>query len=409
MKILVINQPTNNRGDEAAHKSLMRMLNKKYPKAIVEVLFFNEEDATVEEFRIKSENNIYTNIPSFRGAKTLLKYAMRYSVIPLLRLIYPAYKKVEKLYSDVDLVVCAPGGICMGDYQNWYHLLLLSIAKKKNKKLAYYSRSFGPFREENTSQKKFKKISYELLKQFDFFSLRDTVSYKLADTIGLKYVKSIDTAFLDSPEPEIPNEVAEKIGDDYMVYVPNQLAWHPIFESVKPGVIDDFYDKIMNKIIEKLPNTKIVMLPQLFNMKNGGDEKYFRDMFTKKSENVIIIDDTLSSDIQQKIISNAKLMIGARYHSVVFAINNDIPFVALSYEHKISGLLDNLSLTKQCIDLKFFNEGNIDENITKAIDLVETTINDYVISDEVFPSKTKETRAIAENCADELEKFVKTL
>lgn len=409
MKILIINQPTNNRGDEAAHKSLMRMLNSKFPKDSIEVLFFNEPKATINEFVVENKNNTYTNIPSFKGAKTLLKYAMKYSFIPILELFYPAYKKVESKYKDVDLVICAPGGICMGAYQNWYHILLLSIAKKFDKKLVYYSRSFGPFSEENYSQKKFKKISYDLLQKFDFFSLRDTVSFKLADSIGLNYVKSIDTAFLDTPSPLIPNIVKEMIGDNYIVYVPNQLSWHPMFQNVESGTIDDFYNKIINVVLEKLPETKVIMLPQLFNMKNGGDEKYFRDTFRDKNSNIVVIDDTLSSDIQQKIISNAKLMIGARYHSIVFAINNNTPFVALSYEHKISGLLDNLSLSEQCIDLTFLNNENIDEGIESSLSLIKNTIDDFIIGSNTFISNTNETREIAQNCANELESFVGNL
>ena len=43
-------------------------------------------------------------------------------------------------------------------------------------------------------------------------------------------------------------------------------------------------------------------------------------------------------------------MIGARYHSIVFALNQGVPCIAISYEHKVSGLLETLGKTEWCIE-----------------------------------------------------------
>lgn len=40
MKIAVVNQPLGNRGDEAAHKALIRSLIKRFPDAQIDVVFF---------------------------------------------------------------------------------------------------------------------------------------------------------------------------------------------------------------------------------------------------------------------------------------------------------------------------------------------------------------------------------
>ena len=45
----------------------------------------------------------------------------------------PIIKKIERLYADADYIVCAPGGIDMGGFQNWVHIALLSLAKKMQK------------------------------------------------------------------------------------------------------------------------------------------------------------------------------------------------------------------------------------------------------------------------------------
>ena len=39
MNILIINQPADNRGDEAAHRSFIRAIIKKYPFAKITIIF----------------------------------------------------------------------------------------------------------------------------------------------------------------------------------------------------------------------------------------------------------------------------------------------------------------------------------------------------------------------------------
>lgn len=105
------------------------------------------------------------------------------------------------------------------------------------------------------------------------------------------------------------------------------------------------------------------MLPQTFNYKTElmDDINLFKELSQKtSSENIIVISDQYSSDIQQTIISSAKFVVGARYHSVVFAINNNVPFVALSYEHKIAGLLNTLDKTDRMIDITGLSDVNFD-------------------------------------------------
>ena len=66
---------------------------------------------------------------------------------------------------------------------------------------------------------------------------------------------------------------------------------------------------------------------------------------------VVVAPDSLSSDIQQQLIREAQFLVKTRYHSVVFAINNEVPFAALSYENKISGLAASLGFFDRVVDI----------------------------------------------------------
>lgn len=355
MNLLIINQPLNNRGDESAHKALLRALKNEYPNCNISVLFIGGNQDSINQFNVKLPNIRYINLHKVKAFNRFAIWGLKYNS-RLLWEIHPTIKNIIKIYKDANYIICAPGGICMGGFQNWMHLFMLKLAKYLNKPLIYYGRSFGPFPTSTQDNRIFKRYSLEMLNYFSFLSIRDKKTEDLAQTLNLKYIPTVDTAFLDSPKVNIPNEIISQIGNnDYMIFVPNSLIWHYHYKNkVTLKTVIDFYKQIIKEINLQYPALNIVMLPQTFNNGTylGDDINLFRDIKNEFIDSrIIIIDDKYSSDIQQSIISNAKFLIGARYHSIVFAINNNIPFIALSYEHKIAGLLISLNKTEQLIDI----------------------------------------------------------
>lgn len=375
MKILIINQPLNNRGDESAHKALIRAILAKLPSVSICVLWIGENPDSIRQFAVTDKRVEYVNLKNIRGFNRIIAPSLRYFAFYFLNMFYPTFWHLISYYKKADWVICAPGGICMGGFQNWMHLYMLKMAKYLNKPLIYYGRSFGPFPTYTKANRMFKKISLEMLNYFSFLSIRDRKTEELADELNLKYISTVDTAFLDSPKVNLPAEIISQIGNkDYLVFVPNLLIWHYKYKNrlTKEAVIN-FYKHIIDKINLLSPSLNIVMLPQTFNYGTylGDDINLFRDIQKEtKNSNIIIIEDKYSSDIQQTIISRAKFLIGARYHSIVFAINNNIPFIALSYEHKISGLLMSLGKTDRIVDItNLSNNDNMQilENIEKCM------------------------------------------
>ena len=119
------------------------------------------------------------------------------------------------------------------------------------------------------------------------------------------------------------------------------------------------------------------MLPQLFCGREYAlnDVQLFRDLAKAKQDSrVIVVADCYSSDVQQTIIHGAKYVIGARYHSIVFALNQGVPCIALSYEHKISGLLETLGKTEWCVEFSktLDSEANQEKCIREISRLIPT-------------------------------------
>lgn len=124
MKFLIIEQPVNNRGDESAHRGFVNRLSESFPDATIQVLFFEKLPIEVDEMRVKRDNVEYINIPvrhkTFAPHRMITLFSMLN--MPLLVEQVPLIKKIKKIYKEADYIVCAPGGIDMGGFQNWVHI-----------------------------------------------------------------------------------------------------------------------------------------------------------------------------------------------------------------------------------------------------------------------------------------------
>lgn len=405
MKVLMISQPLYNRGDESAHKGLLRHLVRTYNDIEITVIWVGGNQDCINQFDVNKPNVKYVNLPKSKLYFRLGHFMARTESYWICR-FFPIFRNLLKYYKDSDIILCAPGGINLGGFQSWMHVFYLNLAKCLNKPLYYYGRSIGPFPEVTLDNKRFKKAAINILRYMSFISLRDNKSETEALNLGItNAIKTLDSAFLDSPKVNIPSEIQTIIGSNpYMVFVPNILIWHFAYRNrISLETVHRFYCKLIDCIKKCMPDCNIVMLPQTFNYKNKlrDDIHLFNDLASlKNDERIIVIPDRYSSDIQQTIIGGARCLIGARYHSVVFSINQAIPFIALSYEHKISGLLETLGKTDCMIDITSALDS--DQNIQQTLDKV-TSMLQIIKADE-------NARTLAKNIAQKsFDKFCNTI
>ena len=344
MKILIINQHSQNHGDEAAGRALVRkLLSAGYSDITVsyntqccdDAVFFIHE-AGVKQFK----KNFYP-----RGIGHVLRLSLKRPnfLTRFLVFLYGRIREDRRLIRNADVIINAPGGINMGAYCDNLYLWRLKTALELKKHVIMYSSSIGPF----DMEEYFVNISRDILRRVDFLSLRDAQSCRYAEEMGRKAVPSIDTAFLMRPAVELPPEL--QLPPSYVVVVPHQLyAWHPKFRNMDRKALDHFYKKLLEKFAGQ--GVHLVLLPQIFANPQVNDEKYFESL-AAEIPNCQVIPTRYNSDIQQKIIQGADFLIGARYHSTVFAVNNEVPFYSLSYEHKMVNMLETLGLKNCCMPI----------------------------------------------------------
>ena len=401
----MICQPLYNRGDESAHKGLLRKIMSSRSDIKVKVVWIGNNQDCIDQFNVHLPNVEYINLKGFKGFTKFSNLVAKRNCY-WLSYFSSTCRLLLKLYKESDAILCAPGGINLGGFQSWNHVYLLNLAKITNKPLYYYGRSIGPFPTATPDNLKFKSAATNILNYMTFISLRDKKSEMEAVNLGISNaVKTLDSAFLDSPKVEIPSVIREKLGNNtYMVFVPNILIWHYAYRNrIKLETVHHFYCKMIDYILKALPDCNIVMLPQTFNYGNElrDDIHLFNDIATlKKEPKIIVIPDTYSSDVQQTIISGAKCLIGARYHSVVFSINQAIPFIALSYEHKITGLLETLGKTDCMVDIT--KSLDSEDNMEKTLEDISKKLNTIKADTEARENAKK----IANDC---FEQFLRIL
>ncbi|WP_277072138.1 polysaccharide pyruvyl transferase family protein [Segatella oulorum] len=374
MNILIVNQPLRNRGDESAHRALIRSMLQAIPDAHICVLYYCEKADAVNQFVVKNERVKYVIEFNPYQHQLLAFDFLRKGLENSLFWLHPYVYKYLRHYRWADVVVCAPGGICMGGFMDSWHEEQLLIAMKLRKPIFYYGRSIGPFWDEPKEKKVFKQQAIRILNYASYVSLRDATSIKIAKDLGIdNVIETTDTAFLDYPQVEIPEEILREIDrKEYVVFVPNSLVWHYFYRGkATGGEVVTYWSKVASVIAKHYPNHKIVMLPQTSLQGKALDDKYLFQDIQKHCPglDIFVSDDIYSSDIQQQIIRGADVVFGARYHSIVFAINNNVPFVSFSYEHKMSGLLDEIGLQDEMIDItQLFTSEGVDKSILEQLD-----------------------------------------
>jgi len=404
LRFLIVNQHTSNHGDEAAGKALLRALDKENDIEQVDILYnaprkMFEDDKLTLKSALQITHYLPTVLSYLDKALIRTSFLLPLPLIRILLRISPL-KQEFKLIESADIVINAPGGVNIGPYKDWQYLWRLYISVKLDKPLAIYSISFGPI----PKNRLFKFVSLYVLRNSEFLSLRDKQSQTYAEEYNLKHIPSIDTAFLDNTfSKDLPTEINNIKERKYVVVVPNDLySWHPCYRNLSKKYLDNIYLSIINLFTSKGLN--VVLLPQLFGIQN--DSRYFERLCLQlpNKKNVCIIPADYNCDMQQAVVNKAEFLVGARYHSIVFAIRGNTPFIALSYEHKAKHMLSLLSLDRYAVDLEQVLDQDFSSELVEKIEACSH--NCETIKQELSLAKNK-ANDIAQKTFSAFKQFLK--
>ena len=289
------------------------------------------------------------------------------------------FNAISQQIENCDLVILGGGGLFQ-DYHGikiadiftqpgWgisSYAIVPLIAKMHNKPVLYYSLGIGPLF--STESRTFVAFASELA---DMITVRDKASEDLLREVGVPSAKiklGLDPAVgLEiASEEKIKNILmSEEIPLDKEIVCVSVRQWidkslEENYKKALSGALDDF-----------LSNNKFYLLFLPFqNMEGGGEDAKIAEEIIegiRNKDRCYLLRGSYHPREIVGIISKASLVIGMRYHSIIFSLISKVPFVALSYDSKVKNLVDELELGEYCIEIDAITSEDVSERIIKAL------------------------------------------
>lgn len=252
---------------------------------------------------------------------------------------YNVFSIVNKLMGSDALVF--GGGSLLQDITSkrsiYYYLFLIRLAKMMKNKVIMLSQGIGPIVNENS-----KKAVQNTLEYVDYITVRDKHSKEFLEGIGMDTNK----IFL-STDPVINLRAGEN-------YVAKNSGRKKVCFSLRNWKNADVSQKI-SQVAEKLieNNIECYFIPFYYN----EDLELIDEVEKNIGNKAVYYKEKLTTNDAFDIIKDMDVLVGVRLHSLIFAAAANVPFAAVSYDHKVDHFANSVNMKVACsID-------NIDVNL----------------------------------------------
>lgn len=265
--------------------------------------------------------------------------------------------EIERL----DLFILGGGGIFF-DKEVDFFLRELEIAHQTNVPSMVYAVGAGPLNNEN-SRKKVK----EVLNNADVITVREREAKKLLEEIGVHHeiIVTADPAFLLNPEPLPKNALKlEQVHGERTLVGISVREPGPAAPDIDPNFYHVLLANAADFVISRL-DADVIFVPmerQVFDVQNS--HAVISKML--RPQHAWVLKGDYSAGQLLSLMKHFTFTIGMRLHFLIFSALQGVPFVALPYATKVSGLLDNLQIPMP--PLSQVNSGLVIAYIDKAWD-----------------------------------------
>ena len=244
----------------------------------------------------------------------------------------------------------------------FYYLSLLFLARLFNIPNIIYAQGIGPV--EKSINKKLIKC---VLSRVNLIMLRDEQSKKILQEMGIRnksIIVNADPSFL-LKKSEIPEIIKIK----YQLYhqqegLNKKMNIGMVIRNCRE--VGQDYDhkinqfaKLADYLVEKY-QANLVFIPFQANT----DLPFMKEIITKmRFSTARYVEEKLSPDQVLSLISKFSLIIGMRYHSIVFATMVNKPFIAIGYDPKVRYFVNSLGIPELLINLNQLTVKIIDDKL----------------------------------------------
>lgn len=322
------------------------------------------------------------------------------------RLLFSGEERVETLkrFRECDVVVVKGGGFlhtygAIEDlYYIWFGMYHVFLAFRLNKKVIMLPNSIGPIKGRLN-----RWILKWVLGRIDLLYLREKASLKCLDSMGLNNGKlSIDLGYYASVQ--VPSGIkAEKITNEGKVKVGITLRPYRFPDSIDPSARYQSYINAISKFCEEHSDScDFYFVVQVQGPSaHENDRIAINDVVETLSSHVSfhVVDGDYNYRDLIDIYSQLDVVIGTRFHSVIFSHIVKIPAVAIAYGgNKTKGIMNLIGLGQYVLDIESVSALKLRELfqlLQSNRDEYISSLNDFeTVCDKSFAKMASEVKAV---------------
>ncbi|MFJ4983736.1 polysaccharide pyruvyl transferase family protein [Streptomyces sp. NPDC088732] len=359
MKIVVINAYVReNAGDAALLSVCLRHVKEAFPDAALAIAGM-EDAATHRSFEEvdnlgsirryvadggvpRSRRLLRKLVVALVGTTALLLPRALANV--LLKLLPAEARREADAVSRADMVVSMGGGYLLArpgldGYQNVFFVLLpVLLAQKSGVPVVFAPQSFGPF-----PGKPQRRLVGRVLRRAALVLAREDVSVGLLEECGVparQVRRAVDSGFAFAPE--VTSDWRSRLG----IGTQEPLVGLTARRWLAPAA-QERYERALAATIDALQadGARVVLIPQVTTDYLGDDDRIVeRRTADYCRTSPLRIEERVDYRDLKGLYSECSLLIGTRFHSVIFSLTSGVPCVAIEYEHKTRGIMADLGL-----------------------------------------------------------------
>jgi polysaccharide pyruvyl transferase CsaB len=287
-----------------------------------------------------------------------------------------SFKKIFRVIKGSDAILSGGGSLFQDKTSSkslWYYLAIVFIGVLLGKKVFIVGQGIGPI------DKKFNRwLTSKILNKVNKITVRDEASKEYLKDLNIRkeiIVAADPVINLKPVEDSQVKKILEKenidSNDKYMIICTREWG----NSELSRVEIAKTADRIAQDY-----GFKVVFLPFYYKKDEAESEKVSEYM---KLPSYIIRGKYKPEEVMG-IIKNSSLLIGVRFHSLVFAFATSTPFVGISYDPKIDGFLNSINMEVFKIE-KFTSD-----DIVKYVNMIFCKKEDYINNIKKYADELKQ-------------------
>ncbi len=322
-RITIVNQHTNNFGDDAAGLALVQRCFTELHATRVDVFYIWDQDSgglPIDDPRVR-----HHHLPLLSGKRDARPELALAAARQWLFRKHPhrGLRSLIETAAASDFVLVSPAGSNLGIYKDWTYALVLTALIMAGNRPTFVQNTIG-----RSNSRVFDFVARYILKRSEL-SVREAASQRWLASNGLSAYLGVDTALLLDIDPSTPS------GNVLSVVPTNLSSWHRDFKSDDDAELwrDALAEGIARSANEAGATVRVV--PHLYGPHAEPIElQKFAEAVRAHGCTVEIAAVATLSEYASEL-GRANVVVSMRYHGLILAAAQGVPCVSLAYENKM--------------------------------------------------------------------------